>query len=135
MKVDLVIRGACILPAQLPGVTDNVQVRSIIGRMLEHSRVFYFQADEVEEVWLSSADWMNRNMLRRVELAWPVTDPVLRNRVIEECLSVSMSDTRDAWLLLPDGRYVAASAMLSPKARAKRVSGQSTLMERHGSKG
>jgi polyphosphate kinase len=135
VKVDLIVRGACILPAQMPGVTDNVHVRSIIGRMLEHSRVFYFQADGAEEVWLSSADWMNRNMLRRVELAWPVTDPALRQRVIEECLTVGLSDTRDAWLLLPDGRYVAASTTVSSRARNKLVAGQATLMERHGSKG
>jgi polyphosphate kinase len=135
VKVDLIVRGACVLPAQMPGVTDNVTVRSIIGRMLEHSRVFYFQTDEMEEVWLSSADWMNRNMLRRVELAWPVTDPVLRHRVIEECLTVGLNDTRDAWLLLPDGRYVAVSSTVTPRARAKLVSGQSILMERHGSKG
>src|SRR5690606_30743795 len=71
VKVDLIVRGACVMPAQQPGVTDNVRVRSIIGRMLEHSRVFYFQVNGAEELWLSSADWMNRNMLRRVELAWP----------------------------------------------------------------
>lgn len=117
-------------------MTDNVQVRSIIGRMLEHSRVFYFQADEVmDELWLSSADWMNRNMLRRVELAWPVTDSSLRQRLIDECLTVSLTDTRDAWALQPDGRYVAVSSTIGARARAKLVSGQSILMERHGSKG
>ena len=136
VKVDLIVRGACILPPQVPGVTDNVQVRSIIGRMLEHSRVFYFQADDVmDELWLSSADWMNRNMLRRVELAWPVTDPSLRQRLIDECLTVSLADTRDAWALQSDGRYVAVSSMVGSKARTKLLSGQSILMERHGSKG
>jgi polyphosphate kinase len=75
VKIELIVRGACILPAQVPGVTDNVRVRSVIGRLLEHSRVCYFRVDGAEELWLSSADWMNRNMLRRVELAWPVTDP------------------------------------------------------------
>ncbi len=135
VKIDLIVRGACILPAGLPGVTDNVRVRSIIGRMLEHSRVFYFDVDGVEELWLSSADWMNRNMLRRVELAWPVTDAALRHRLIEECLSVSMQDTRDAWLLQPDGNYVAASTQLSGKARNNLISAQAILMARHGSKG
>jgi polyphosphate kinase len=78
VKIDLIVRGACMLPAGVPGVTDNIRVRSVIGRFLEHSRVFYFRGDGAdEELYLSSADWMNRNMLRRVELAWPVTDPVL----------------------------------------------------------
>ena len=72
-KIDLIVRGACILPAQVPGHTDNIRVRSGIGRFLEHSRVFYFRVGDEEELFLSSADWMNRNMLRRVELAWPVT--------------------------------------------------------------
>lgn len=135
VKIDLIVRGACILPAGLTGVTDNVRVRSIIGRMLEHSRVFYFDVDGVEELWLSSADWMNRNMLRRVELAWPVTDAALRHRLIEECLTVSMQDTRDAWLLQPDCNYVAASTQLSGKARNNLISAQAILMARHGSKG
>ncbi len=86
MQIDLIVRGACILPAQVPGLTDNIRVRSIIGRFLEHSRVFYFRCGEDEELYLSSADWMNRNMLRRVEMAWPVTDPQLRQRIIDECL-------------------------------------------------
>ena len=135
VKIDLIVRGACILPPQLPGVTDNVRVRSIIGRLLEHSRVFYFHAEGIEELWLSSADWMNRNMLRRVELAWPVTDPALRQRLIEECLTISLQDTRDAWLLQPDGRYVAASSQPTRKAQAHQLSAQSVLMQRHGSKG
>ena len=83
MKVDLIVRGACILPAQDPDQNVHLRVRSVIGRLLEHSRVFYFRVDGEEELWLSSADWMNRNMLRRVELAWPVKDPVLRQRVLE----------------------------------------------------
>jgi polyphosphate kinase len=135
VKIDLIVRGACILPAQSPGVTDNVRVRSVIGRMLEHSRVFYFRVDETEEVWLSSADWMNRNMLRRVELAWPVTDPVLRQRVMDECLSACLHDTRDAWLLQPDGNYVPAAGYARRKVRTESQSAQSFLMARYGSKG
>ncbi len=106
VKIDLIVRGACMLPARVPGVTDNIRVRSIIGRFLEHSRVFYFRCDGVEELYLSSADWMNRNMLRRVELAWPVTDPAIRQRIIDECLVAYLYDGRDAWDLQPDGTYV-----------------------------
>jgi polyphosphate kinase len=104
-KIDLVVRGACMLPAQVPGVTSNIRVRSVIGRFLEHSRVFYFRTGEEEEVYLASADWMNRNMLRRIELAWPVTDPALRRRVIDECLVAYLHDGVDAWMLGPDGTY------------------------------
>ena len=104
-RIDLVVRGACMLPAQVPGLTDNIRVRSIVGRFLEHSRVFYFRAAEAEELYLSSADWMNRNMLRRIEIAWPVTDPVLRQRIVDECLVAYLHDDRDAWDLRPDGTY------------------------------
>ncbi|WP_137917976.1 polyphosphate kinase 1 [Hydrogenophaga sp. 2FB] len=133
VKIDLIVRGACILPAQVPGFTDNVRVRSVIGRLLEHSRVFYFRTGEVEELWLSSADWMNRNMLRRIELAWPVTDAALRHRLIEECLLAYMHDTKDAWLLQPDGRYVPAGALERPGTVLH--SAQVSLMARYGGKG
>ncbi len=105
VKIDLIVRGACMLPAQVPGVSDNIRVRSIIGRFLEHSRVFYFRVDEDESLYLSSADWMNRNMMRRVEVAWPVTHPVLRQRLIDECLVAYLHDGCDAWELEADGRY------------------------------
>ncbi len=138
-KIDLIVRGACILPAQVPGFTDNVRVRSVIGRLLEHSRVFYFRSGEVEELWLSSADWMNRNMLRRIELAWPVTDAALRHRIIEECLLAYLHDTKDAWLLQPNGRYVPTGATTatgtSKTTRAAQHSAQVNLMARYGSKG
>ena len=105
VKIDLIVRGACMLPAQVQGYTDNIQVRSIIGRFLEHSRVFYFRLQEVEDLYLSSADWMNRNMVRRVELAWPVTDPAQRQRLVDECLVAYLHDAVDAWELGPDGTY------------------------------
>ncbi|WP_416761364.1 polyphosphate kinase 1 [Roseateles sp. So40a] len=104
-KVDLIVRGACMLPPGLPGQSDNILVRSVVGRFLEHSRIFYFRwgKDEQEALYLSSADWMSRNMLRRIEVAWPVTDPKLRQRVIDEGLSPYLHDTQDAWQLSPDG--------------------------------
>jgi len=104
-KIDLIVRGACMLPAGVPGVSENIRVRSVIGRFLEHSRVFYFRAGETESLYLSSADWMSRNMMRRIELAWPVDDPVLRQRIIDECLLAYLHDSKDAWDLAPDGRY------------------------------
>ena len=104
-KIDLIVRGACMLPAQVPGATDNIRVRSVIGRFLEHTRVFYFSAGKQEDLYLSSADWMSRNLLRRVELAWPVTDRKLRQRIIDECLLAYLHDARDAWVMGEGGRY------------------------------
>ena len=125
-RIDLIVRGACMLPAQVPGATQNIRVRSIIGRFLEHTRVFYFGIGEQQELYLSSADWMNRNMLRRIELAWPVVDPVLRQRIIDECLVAYLHDDRDAWTLQPDGHY-------QPPARPQEGAGaQWALMQRYG---
>ena len=129
-KVDLIIRGACMLPPRLPGLTDNIRVRSIIGRFLEHSRVFYFRAGHEEELYLSSADWMNRNMLRRVELAWPVNDPHLRQRIIDECLVAYLHDDRDAWDLQADGTYQRVKGAGEPKGHGA----QAALMERYAAR-
>ncbi len=128
VKIDLIVRGACMLPAQVPGVTDNIRIRSVIGRFLEHSRVFYFRHEEVEELYLSSADWMNRNMMRRVELAWPVTDLVQRQRIIDEELVAYLHDGVDAWDLLPDGSY----ARVRPVPHRVGHSAQVALMTRYG---
>jgi polyphosphate kinase len=127
VKIDLIVRGACMLPAQLPGVTDNIRVRSVIGRFLEHSRVFYFRSNQAEELYLSSADWMNRNMMRRVELAWPVTDPVQRQRIVDEDLLAYLHDGVDAWDLLPDGSYIRVSA----DSRHAAHGAQAALMARY----
>lgn len=107
-RIDLIVRGACMLPPGVPGVTDHIRVRSVIGRFLEHSRVLYFrwgETDAEEALYLSSADWMSRNMFRRIELAWPVRDAALRQRVIDECLVPYLNDGKDAWLQQPDGTY------------------------------
>jgi len=127
VKIDLIVRGACILPAQVPGHTDNIRVRSVIGRFLEHSRVFYFRQGVVEALYLSSADWMNRNMVRRVELAWPVTDPAQRQRLVDECLLAYLHDGLDAWDMAPDGSYHAVSRGASTGHGA-----QAALMARYG---
>jgi polyphosphate kinase len=127
VKIDLIVRGACMLPAGVPGVTDNVRVRSVIGRFLEHSRVFYFRGDGAEELYLSSADWMNRNMLRRVELAWPVTGPVQRQRIIDECLVAYLHDGRDAWDMGSDGVYHRVDLKAKPPGHGA----QAALMARY----
>lgn len=105
VKIDLIIRGVCALRAGVPGLSENITVRSIIGRFLEHSRVFYFYDNGLESVYLSSADWMDRNFFRRVELAFPVLDKVLKKRVIDEAFTYAIRDNRLAWLQKPDGSY------------------------------
>ncbi|HET7795250.1 MAG TPA: polyphosphate kinase 1 [Rhizobacter sp.] len=106
--IDLIVRGACMLPPGIPGLTDRIRVRSVVGRLLEHSRVLYFrwgQGAGDEALFLSSADWMSRNMFRRIEVAWPVRDAALRQRVIDECLVPYLHDRQDAWQLNADGSY------------------------------
>ena len=127
VEIDLIVRGACILPAQRPGFTENIRVRSIIGRFLEHSRVYYFRAGETEHLYLSSADWMNRNMMRRIELAWPILDKSLRQKIIDECLVAYLYDNTDAWDLQVDGRYI--QKRLEP--RKIPLNAQSELMNRY----
>ena len=126
-RIDLIVRGACMLPARVPGMTDNIRVRSVVGRFLEHSRVFYFGIGAEETLLLSSADWMNRNMLRRVELAWPVTDPALRQRIVDECLVAYLHDERDAWDLMADGQYQRIASALD----TTRPGVQAALMVRY----
>lgn len=140
VKIDLIVRGACTLPARVPGLTDNIRVRSVIGRFLEHSRVFYFRQSHDESLYLSSADWMNRNMMRRLELVWPVTDPVLRQRLIDECLVAYLHDGRDAWDLGEDGIYRRVDkdthAGEEGASRAVEAHGaQTALMNRYASRG
>ncbi len=128
-RIDLIVRGACVLPPGVPGVTDRIRVRSVVGRMLEHTRVMYFRwGDEPDDevLYLSSADFMNRNMTRRIEAAWPVRDPALRQRVIDECLVPYLLDTSDAWQQRPDGRYErVGDAGITP------LSAQQALMGRY----
>lgn len=105
VEIDLILRGACILPIGAPGLDGRIRVRSVIGRLLEHSRVFYFQINHEESMWLSSADWMNRNMMRRVEIAWPIMDEKNRARILQECCEMYLKDNKDAWLMNVDGSY------------------------------
>jgi polyphosphate kinase len=105
VRIDLIIRGVCVLRPQVPGLSENITVRSTIGRFLEHSRVFYFLNDGEESVYLSSADWMDRNFFRRVELAFPVLDKKLKQRVIREGLMVHLRDNALTWLMKSDGTY------------------------------
>ena len=110
MKIDLIVRGICCLRPGLPGVSENITVRSIVDRFLEHSRVYYFENACQPQVFIASADWMPRNFYRRIELAFPIEDGVLRERVIREILALSLGDSARARLLQPDGSYRRAAA-------------------------
>jgi polyphosphate kinase len=105
VPIDLIVRGVCALRPGIEGLTDNIRVRSIVGRFLEHTRVFYFGNDGAGDVYLASADWMGRNFFRRIELAFPVLDPALKARVVREGLQAYLDDTAQTWLMDADGAY------------------------------
>ena len=105
VKIDLIVRGACTLNPGVPGLSENIKVRSIIGRFLEHSRIYYFRNDLAHDVYLASADWMSRNLFRRIEVAFPVLDKALKRRVIAEGLNPYLKDNSNAWELEPGGQY------------------------------
>jgi len=102
--IDLIVRGICCLRPGIPGVSDNIRVRSIVGRFLEHSRVYYFHNAGNEELYCASADWMERNFFRRIELMFPINDTGLKARVMAD-LDTYLADNVQAWELRKDGRY------------------------------
>ena len=126
VEIDLIVRGACTLRPGMPGVSDRIRVRSIVGRFLEHSRVWWFGNDGAPELYCSSADWLERNLLRRVEIGFPIVDPELAARVKEESLDNYLLDNLNAWELRADGTY----APLRPEDGAMPHSAQSMLLAR-----
>lgn len=105
VKVDLIVRGVCLLKPGVSGLSDNIRVRSVVGRLLEHHRIYYFRSGGEEKVWLASADWMERNFFRRIELCFPVREERLKKRVIKEGLKAYLADNTQAWDMGPDGTY------------------------------
>jgi polyphosphate kinase len=105
VKIELIIRGVCALKPGVPGLSENIKVRSIIGRFLEHHRIYYFYAGGNDILYLSSADWMDRNLFRRVEVAFPVLDKKLKARVIKEGFQMLLKDNSTAWLMNEQGHY------------------------------
>jgi polyphosphate kinase len=108
VEIDLLVRGMCALRPGVRGVSDHIRVRSVVGRFLEHSRIFYFANGGQEEIYLSSADWMPRNLYERVEVMFPVKDPMLRDRIRHEILNAYLADTLKARILRKNGSYVRA---------------------------
>jgi polyphosphate kinase len=126
VEIDLVVRGACALRPGVPGVSERIRVRSLLGRFLEHHRIWYFENGGSADVWLSSADWMGRNLFKRIEVAFPVRDPELKRRVVDEGLVACLADNVDAWLLGPDGEW----RKLPRRGRARARSAQAELLAR-----
>jgi polyphosphate kinase len=106
VKIDLIVRGVCALKPGIAGVSDNIHVRSVIGRFLEHTRIFWFHNEGADDVYLASADWMGRNLFRRIEVAFPVLDRKLKRRVIKEGLEPYLKDNTQAWEMTAAGEYV-----------------------------
>ena len=125
VKIQLIVRGICCLRPGLPGVSENIEVRSIVGRFLEHTRVSYFNNDGDPKVFCSSADWMDRNFFRRVEVSWPIKNMIIRKRIIHE-LKTYLKDNRQAWILQADGNYAAPTSF-----GQSAVSAQQTLLNEH----
>lgn len=125
VKIDLIVRGACTLKPGVPGLSENIRVRSVIGRFLEHTRIYYFRNDRAHDVYLASADWMSRNLFRRIEVAFPVLDRALKRRVIAEGLNPYLKDNSNAWELEPNGAYQRRRA----RARQTEFSAQRYLMQ------
>ena len=104
VKIELIVRGICCIKAGVPGLSDNISVRSIVGNYLEHSRIFYFYNDGFEDIYMGSADWMPRNLDKRVEITFPVEDPELKKK-IKNILKIQLEDTLKAHIMQPDGSY------------------------------
>jgi len=126
VKIDLIIRSICRLVPGVKGLSENINVRSIVGRFLEHTRVFYFENEGDPKVFCSSADWMDRNFFRRVEACFPVEDEKLKKRIIKDGLMIYLSDNVQAWQLQSDGSY----KRLKPASNQKERSAQNILLEK-----
>lgn len=105
VKIDLIVRGACTLRPNVPGLSENIKVHSIIGRFLEHTRIYYFRNDLGHDTYLSSADWMGRNLFRRIEVAFPILDTQLKKRIMKEGLEPYLKDNTNSWVLNSEGKY------------------------------
>jgi polyphosphate kinase len=123
VSIDLIVRGICCLRPGLPGVSENIRVRSIVGRFLEHSRVYYFRNNGDEELYCASADWMDRNFFRRIEIMYPILDRRLERRLVGD-LDAYLRDNTQAWELKPDGCY----RLLEPAEGEPAIAAQTRLL-------
>jgi polyphosphate kinase len=128
VKIDLIVRGACALRPGVAGLSQNIRVISVVGRFLEHSRIFYFLNGEKNQLYLSSADWMNRNLFRRIEVVFPVLDKTLMKRIMQEGLLPYLKDNLNAWELRSDGQYYRKQ----PRNPERGMNAQLSLMQKIG---
>ena len=128
VKIDLQVRGICCLRPGVPGVSENITVTSIVGRFLEHARIYYFRNGGEEEVLLGSADLMPRNLDGRIEVLFPIDDPALRATIIHDILEVHLRDTAQSRRLLPDGHY----QRVTPAPGEKPFNSQLWMLEHRG---
>ena len=126
VKINLIIRGACALRPGIPGVSDKIEVRSIVGRYLEHHRVFYFYNSGAEDIYLSSADWMQRNFFKRVETCVPILSPKIKRRMLVEGFNIYLKDNVESWIMHQDGSYTRYTRP------GRKISAQKILMQRLG---
>jgi polyphosphate kinase len=125
VKIQLIVRGVCALRPGVAGLSDNITVRSVVGRFLEHPRVYYFYNDKQEDLYIASADWMGRNLFRRIETCSPILDPKVKRRVIKEALRLYLEDNVNAWDMQPDGSYKRRAS------RGKERCAQNVLLEEY----
>lgn len=126
VQIDLIVRGVCALKPGILGVSENIRVRSVVGRFLEHTRIFYFLNEGDESVYLSSADWMYRNFFKRIEICFPILDAKVKKRVIQEGLDIYLKDNTNAWEMMPDSTYHLAHK------RGVQATAQDSLMQLYG---
>jgi Polyphosphate kinase len=129
VKIDLIVRGVCALRPGIAGISDNIRVISVLGRFLEHTRVFFFHNGGAKDVYLSSADWMDRNFFRRIEICFPVLDSRLKQRVLREGLEPFLGRAVEAWDMDANGHYIRRKG-----SRGKRVRPQTQLLEKLANK-
>jgi polyphosphate kinase len=124
VTIDLIVRGVCSLRPGVKGLSENIRVRSVVGRFLEHHRIFYFHADGAQNIYLSSADWMERNFFRRIEICFPVLEPKLKRRVLKEGLKPYLTDNAQAWQMDGDGDYRVKTVAPQPHLRPGTAAGR-----------
>ena len=131
VEVKLIVRGMCCLRPGVAGVSDNINVYSLVGRYLEHGRAYYFYQNGEEKVYLSSADWMERNLFHRVEICFPIEEVTLKKRILKEAFEYIFKDNLYCWQLKEDEQYI----KVQPKKNEKLFSGQETLLAAYQTQG
>jgi polyphosphate kinase len=121
VEIELIVRGVCALRPGVKGLSEKIRVRSVIGRFLEHHRIFHFHADGEDKLYLSSADWMERNFFRRIEVAFPILDAKLKRRVIKEGLRAYLLDNCQSWEMSSDGQYKMVRTKRTARACAQEI--------------